>query len=248
MSIHGSYAPMPRFLFMGMKPFSEEKPLNAPPNNAKITDHISHLLLRARHVVIKWFCIVNILSGWILVYVPVTQDQKIDIPASPTDAVQIFSIGMFATRTQKHSIQIPPVPYCKYPPASVIKNGNAAMYWDGQVITDRAVNANKPDIGVLNWQNKAIEFVDVIILLKQNTQIAYSNKIAKYTERAQDMKSMYNIEKVTIIPIVMSCTGVMPKIAIKGLNYLEIHNILEKVQKAVLLSTVALTRAFWQYQ
>uniref|UniRef100_A0A1A9UYQ2 Uncharacterized protein n=1 Tax=Glossina austeni TaxID=7395 RepID=A0A1A9UYQ2_GLOAU len=126
------------------------------------------------------------------------------------------------------------------------ENENATMY--RQIITDRPINANKPDIVVLSWENKAIDIMDVSIPLTQNTQTAYSDKIVKYTELAQEMKGMYNVEKVTITPIVISCAGVAPKTAIKGINYLAIHNTLEKANKAVLLSTATLHRAFLQQQ
>uniref|UniRef100_A0A1B0BPZ3 Uncharacterized protein n=1 Tax=Glossina palpalis gambiensis TaxID=67801 RepID=A0A1B0BPZ3_9MUSC len=50
---------------------------------------------------------------------------------------------------KKHCTQIPQ-------PSPVKEDENATMYWDTQVITHRTVNANKPNIVVVNWQNTVI--------------------------------------------------------------------------------------------
>uniref|UniRef100_A0A1A9Z436 Uncharacterized protein n=1 Tax=Glossina pallidipes TaxID=7398 RepID=A0A1A9Z436_GLOPL len=95
---------------------------------------------------------------------------------------------------KKHSMQIPQIPYYKYQPAPVMnQNENATVC--RPITTDHPINANKPDIVVLSWENKAVDIMDVSI--PQNTRTTYSNKIVNYTELAPEIKGMYNVEKFT---------------------------------------------------
>jgi hypothetical protein len=44
--------------------------------------------------------------------------------------------------------------YYKYTPASVLENDNFKLYWNRNILTDKTIPFNRPDITVMNKKNK----------------------------------------------------------------------------------------------
>jgi len=45
-------------------------------------------------------------------------------------------------------------PYYKYTPASVLENENFKLYWNRNILTDKTVHFNGPDITFMNKKTK----------------------------------------------------------------------------------------------
>ena len=69
--------------------------------------------------------------------------------------------------------------------------------------------------------------------------------MAKYEELAFQLKSIWNLERVVIGPIIISAEGVISKKTTKNIEKLAVNkNILRVGQKAVLLQTCHIVRRF----
>ena len=72
-----------------------------------------------------------------------------------------------------------------------------------------------------------------------------TEKTAKYEKLAFQLKSMWKLERVIIIPIVISAEGVVSKKTSKNIEKLAVNkNILRVGQIAVLLQTCYIVRTF----
>ncbi|KAJ8935917.1 hypothetical protein NQ314_012585 [Rhamnusium bicolor] len=111
--------------------------------------------------------------------------------------------------------------------------------------TDRHIPNNRPDIVFTNRQTRQTYLIDITIPLPENIEKKYREKISKYLPLAEDVKAMWRQEEVNIIPIVIGATGEIPVTLKPALVALEIKgNAYITMQKAVLIDTCSLTRAF----
>lgn len=134
-------------------------------------------------------------------------------------------------------------PYYKYKPPELVQGGQVKIYWDTQIITDRAVSHNKPDILIVHLGEKAAHIVDVAIPFDDNVQKARGEKIRKYQELCHELKEMYGLSRVVVVPIVISVNGLVPKMTVEGCKTLGIPaGLLSEAQKSVLLDTLRIVR------
>ncbi|KAJ8970403.1 hypothetical protein NQ314_001248, partial [Rhamnusium bicolor] len=110
--------------------------------------------------------------------------------------------------------------------------------------TDRHIPNNRPDIVFTNRQTQQTYLIDITILLPENIEKKYREKISKYLPLAEEVKAMWRQEQVNIIPIVIGATGEIPVTLKPALVALKIKgNAYITMQKAVLIDTCSLTRA-----
>ena len=137
----------------------------------------------------------------------------------------------------KEHLNVESVPYYQYQPPPVLENESAKMYWDREIRTDKTITANRPDITVLHKIRKEVTIIDITVPLAHNLHSAYSNKISKYRELAEEIKKIWKVEKVHIRPLTISTTGIVTKSLIKQLQELNIKHVLAAIQKAIILDT-----------
>lgn len=134
-------------------------------------------------------------------------------------------------------------PYHQYTPKPLLENDKCKIYWDLPVITDRPIQANRPDLIVWNKLNKTATIVDFAVPLDENIGRTYMEKINKYQELAFEIKDIWRLNKVQIIPFVISANGLIHKKALANLKTLDVsETALVWMQKAVILGTVAIVR------
>ncbi|CAK1582479.1 unnamed protein product [Parnassius mnemosyne] len=138
-------------------------------------------------------------------------------------------------------------PYYKYNPEIVLENPSTKLYFDRAILTDRTIHFNRPDITLINKINKTGYLIDIAIPNTHNLQTTIAEKLSKYTELKDEVARLWHLQKVTIVPIVLSTTGVIPKQLQQSLNSLNLPtNIYHLLQKAAILNTCRLVRKFLQ--
>jgi len=136
------------------------------------------------------------------------------------------------------------VPYYKYLPDPVLENGRYKLYWDREIITDVLIRANRPDIVIYDKRMKRVILIDIAVPLDHNLQSTFSTKISKYHDLAEELKQMWHLEDVRIVPVITSATGIVPQTLLRSLEELEMPKELPGIQKAVVLSTCNIVRRF----
>ncbi|XP_073969239.1 uncharacterized protein [Rhodnius prolixus] len=132
------------------------------------------------------------------------------------------------------------VPYYKYNPPTLLLNAHTKVYWDTQIVTDRSVAKNKPDILV-----RVAHIVDIAIPNDDNMQKSRGEKIRKYQDLSFQLREMYNLDKTTIAPIILSMSGLVPRTTVTAVNELGLStDLVVEAQKAILLDTVRIVRKF----
>jgi hypothetical protein len=133
-------------------------------------------------------------------------------------------------------------PHYSYTPESCLENDSYKLYFDRTVLTDIHIKHNRPDIIILNKQQKQAYLLDIAV---QNSHNTYNTKINKYLELCVAMRNLWCLEKNSILPLVISATGIVPQSLFKNLKILDLDNTLVvEIQKGILLYSCHIVRKF----
>jgi hypothetical protein len=98
-------------------------------------------------------------------------------------------------------------PHYIYKPESCLENDNYKLYFDRTVLADMHIQHNRPDIIILNKQQKQAYLLDIAVPNSNNITQTYNTKINKYLELSVAMRNLWCLEKISILPFSNSvCT------------------------------------------
>lgn len=144
-------------------------------------------------------------------------------------------------------IREPHTPYYKYSPSPVLENSTHKIYYDRTILTDHTIYNNRPDITFVDKLNKHTFIIDIAVPNTNNIQSTIVEKTRKYTELQEEIKKVWKMNTVTIVPIVISSTGVVPKQLSQALKILDLPKFTYiTLQKAAILNTCRIVRKFLQ--
>jgi hypothetical protein len=136
-------------------------------------------------------------------------------------------------------------PHYIYKPESCLENDNYKLYFDRTVLTDIHIQHNRPDIIILNKQQKQAYLLDIAVPNSHNTTQTYNTKINKYLELSVAMRNLWCLEKNSILPFIISATGIVPQSLFKNLKILDLENTLVvEIQRGILLYSCHIVRKF----
>jgi hypothetical protein len=148
-------------------------------------------------------------------------------------------------------------PHYSYTPESCLKNDNYKLYFDRTVndnyklyfdrtvLTDILIKHNRPDIIILNRQQKQAYLLDIAVPNSHNITQTYNTKINKYLELSVAMRNLWCLEKKSILPLIISATRIVPQSLFKNLKILDLGNTLVvEIQKGILLYSCHIVRKF----
>lgn len=137
------------------------------------------------------------------------------------------------------------IPYYKYEPPAVLESAQYTLYFDRSIITDKTITNNRPDIVLRNKSTKTAFLIDIAVPNNHNVESTIVEKERKYIELKDEVKRLWSLETVTIVPIVISATGLIPQNLQPNLELLGINkNVFRLLQKAVILNTTRIVRKF----
>ncbi|XP_066932175.1 uncharacterized protein [Clytia hemisphaerica] len=139
-------------------------------------------------------------------------------------------------------------PWYEHQPHPVEENESTKILWDFSIQTDHQIDHNKPDIVFLNKQTKEALIIDIAIPSNYNIPRKRIEKIRNYTDLAVELKTLWNLNKVKIVPIIIGATGVIHKglsddIGNLGLTQNKFN--ISEAQKITLLGTAHVVRSFF---
>ncbi len=148
-----------------------------------------------------------------------------------------------------HGIITNQTAYYKYTPRSVLENQTHKLYYDRAILTDKTIPHNRPDITLVDKRNKTTYLLDIAIPNTNNVQKTYADKLNKYEELRQEIRRIWKMDRVIILPIILSATGIIPRTLLPNLKETDINiNIYNLLQKAVILNTCTIVRKFLDTQ
>lgn len=150
---------------------------------------------------------------------------------------------------EKHNLIENTNPWYKYKPQTVTENEHTKLYWNRDIHTDHTITHNRPDITLTDKKTKTTYLIDISIPNTYNLQQKHAEKITKYIPLAEEIQQIWHQNKVVIVPIIISATGIIPKQLHEGIRTLNLNpNIYINIQKTVIINTCTLVRRFLNAQ
>lgn len=148
----------------------------------------------------------------------------------------------------KHNlIQNSYTPYYNYKPQTILENATHKLYYDRAILTDRTIHYNRPDVLLQDKLNKISYLIDISVPNTHNLLKVITEKINKYAELKEEVSRIWKQNKVYVVPIVLSTTGIIPKHLHNSLKLLELKESLYiTLQKAAILNTCRIVRKFME--
>ena len=135
----------------------------------------------------------------------------------------------------------------KFKPECVLENTNYKILWDFQIMTDHAIYHNKPDIVFIDKIKKVAQIIDIAIPMDINVVAKRFEKIRNYANLAIELKECWNLNYVSIIPVIIGCTGTIHCELSTDLKKLDIiigKKDLIEMQQIAILGTTYIWRHF----
>ena len=125
-------------------------------------------------------------------------------------------------------------------PNPVCESERYKLLWDFKIQTDRHIDHNKPDIVLLNKEEKSCFIIDVACPF--DTRIDSKEKNENYHHLKHEMKRIWNCRSVLVIPVVIGALGTVSGGLGKWLNMLGMPYNMELLQRVCLLETARIIR------
>ena len=129
------------------------------------------------------------------------------------------------------------------------ENNSTKILWNLPIQTDHEVINNKLDIIVLDKINKTANLIEVAVPNDYNICNKRLQKIRAYTNLSGEIKTLWNLNKVQITPVIVGAMGTFYKKFDDDISKLGLMNHkfqVEESQKISLLGTAHIVRSFLQ--
>ena len=132
----------------------------------------------------------------------------------------------------------------KFEPTAVIQNNDYKILWDFPIQTDKEIIHNRPDIIVINKLNKTAQIIDIAIPSDYNVVRKRNEKITKYIDLSIELKRMWKLEKISIIPVIIGATGTVYRSIKSEIDLIPGYIKIETIQRIAILGTSYIWRRF----
>lgn len=131
----------------------------------------------------------------------------------------------------------------EYLPKAVLENDQFKLYWDNLIVTDRSIQHNRPDIVLFDKEEGKVTIIDVTVPADDNISKAYTEKLTKYHDLAFEMKEMYRLNTVLILPLIITTNGLVESHLPDNIKLLDLDlELISTAQKEVILWTTRIVR------
>ena len=130
----------------------------------------------------------------------------------------------------------------KHEPETVLENENCKILWDMNLQCDYIIQARRPDIVVINKNEKSAKIIDVAIPGDSRISDKEIEKIDKYQDIRREIQRIWKLNKVVVIPIVIGSLGCVTKNLKMYIEKIGIKVKVAELQKTTLLGTARILR------
>ena len=116
------------------------------------------------------------------------------------------------------------------------------MLWDFNNQTDHVIQQRRPDIVVLYKNERKCHLIDIAVPGDKRIELKEQEKIDSYSKLRREVKKIWNLSQVVVVPVVIESLGVTSKRLKDWLKKLDVKSSIELLQKATLLGTAKIER------
>ncbi|KAJ8033778.1 Retinol dehydrogenase 8 [Holothuria leucospilota] len=126
-------------------------------------------------------------------------------------------------------------------PETVNETDRVKILWDFEVRTDKVITARRPDIIVVDKQEKTAKIIDVAIPLDKNIRGKEAEKTQKYQDLKLEIQKLWDV-KAKVIPIVIGALGAVSTSLERHLQRAPGEHDMRKLMKQAILGSAHILR------
>ena len=96
-------------------------------------------------------------------------------------------------------------------PNNIEENNIILLLYDYNIPTDAHVTNNKPDIVIHNKQENSCIIIEVGVPSDGGVSAYESEKEQKYERLKYELRRIWNIDRIEIVPVIVGATGIIKK-------------------------------------
>ena len=127
----------------------------------------------------------------------------------------------------------------------VLENDDYKLLWDLDLKTDKVISARRPDLVIV--KKKAREAIVIDVAIPGDTRIVAKEleKKLKYQDLAIELQRLWELRKVSVVPVVIGALGAIPPELPKHLKTIAIEDVtVQQLQRTVVLGTGYILRRY----
>ena len=124
----------------------------------------------------------------------------------------------------------------------VLEDENSKILWDFNIQTDHVIEHKRPDIVVMDKKSKKAWIIDIAIPGDTRVNSKEEEKIERYGELAREVKKLWKLKGVKVVPIVIGALGTTPKNLEMWLKEIGLNIKIGLLQKVALLGSARILR------
>ena len=123
-----------------------------------------------------------------------------------------------------------------------MEGDDVSLIWDINIQCDNVVEARRPNLILVDKKEKSCVITDVAIPGDCRIREKEIEKIEKYQNLKRELKRLWSLKKVEVVPVVVGALGCISKGFSGWMDTLGIKLNVGMVQKSVLLGTARILR------
>ena len=142
---------------------------------------------------------------------------------------------------RKHHIQCNDKWY-QHRAEKVSETDDVKILWDFMVQNDHMIEARRPDIILIEKKKRKALIIDIAVPGDTRIQLREDEKILKYQDLKREIKQVWNLTSVKVVPIVVGALGAVTPSFQKHLDDVDCHLSISSLQKTALLGSARILR------
>ena len=134
----------------------------------------------------------------------------------------------------------------EHSPEGVVESEKTKILWNINVQCDNVIQARRPDIILINKEKKEAWIIDIAIPADKRIVEKEQEKIEKYQDLKREIKRLWHLRSVQVVPIVIGALGCVTTEFEKWIEKLNIDARVEVLQKSALLGTARILRKVFE--
>ena len=128
-----------------------------------------------------------------------------------------------------------------------MENDDVKLLWDVNIQCDNVIKAREPDLILVDKKDHKATIIDIAVPVDVNVEEKEMEKVEKYQELKREIKRLWKLKKVEVVPVVIGALGCVTKGLEKWIEKLEISCNLGVLQKPAFLGTARILRKVLEF-
>ena len=124
----------------------------------------------------------------------------------------------------------------------VAENDDVKLLWDFHIQTDHVIPSRRPDILIVKKKEASAIIIDISVPGDTRIKDAEDTKILKYQDLKREIKTLWNLRSVKVVPIVVGALGAVTPNLRQHLDEVDCNLSISNIQKAALLGSARILR------